>query len=277
MAGIRFPATSFRDIKLFITFVAKNYSNRRESRTAGGGNYYSGRDTIAEYTLPVPMNMTSSTNIDFDRGKTNETPFIESLLGMFTSQGGGGRSLLSFATQLPLVGGIISPSFIRDLTIGGQAGLVDQDRSEMLFNQANFRTFQFNFSMVARNEVDAAVASQIANGFETNAYPIPDKVNQSMRHPPLWQWYVTASEGGKIASGKLWAGQPQTSVLTSVTVNRTGGGGVYAVKDSGVGFTDEPQPLVTNLSLTYTELEPNLQDDNGNIISRSAALTRDSF
>ena len=102
MAGIRFPATSFKDIKLFITFVAKNYSNRREARTSGGGNYYSGRDTIAEYTLPVPMNMTSSTNIDFDRGKTNETPFIESLLGMFTSQGGGGRSLLSFATQLPL-------------------------------------------------------------------------------------------------------------------------------------------------------------------------------
>ena len=275
MAGIRFPATSFKDIKLFITFVAKNYSNRREARTSGGGNYYSGRDTIAEYTLPVPMNMTSSTNIDFDRGKTNETPFIESLLGMFTSQGGGGRSLLSFATQLPLP---FSASFLRDLTVGGQAGLVDQDRSEMLFNQANFRTFQFNFSMVARNEVDAEIASQIANGFETNAYPIPDKVNQSMRHPPLWQWYVTASEGGKIASGKLWAGQPQTSVLTSVTVNRTGGGGVYSVKDSGIGRGgDGPQPLVTNLSLTYTELEPNLQDDNGNIISRSAALTRDSF
>ena len=275
MAGIRFPATSFKDIKLFITFVAKNYSNRREARTSGGGNYYSGRDTIAEYTLPVPMNMTSSTNIDFDRGKTNETPFIESLLGMFTSQGGGGRSLLSFATQLPLP---FSASFLRDLTVGGQAGLVDQDRSEMLFNQANFRTFQFNFSMVARNEVDAEIASQIANGFETNAYPIPDKVNQSMRHPPLWQWYVTASEGGKIASGKLWAGQPQTSVLTSVTVNRTGGGGVYSVKDSGIGRGGEPQPLVTNLSsLTYTELEPNLQDDNGNIISRSAALTRDSF
>ena len=274
MAGIRFPATSFKDIKLFITFVAKNYSNRREARTSGGGNYYSGRDTIAEYTLPVPMNMTSSTNIDFDRGKTNETPFIESLLGMFTSQGGGGRSLLSFATQLPLP---FSASFLRDLTIGGQAGLVDQDRSEMLFNQANFRTFQFNFSLVARNEVDAEIASQIANGFETNAYPIPDRVNQSMRHPPLWQWYVTASEGGKIASGKLWAGQPQTSVLTSVTVNRTGGGGVYSVKDSGIGRGGEPQPLVTNLSLTYTELEPNLQDDNGNIISRSAALTRDSF
>ena len=274
MAGIRFPATSFKDIKLFITFVAKNYSNRREARTSGGGNYYSGRDTIAEYTLPVPMNMTSSTNIDFDRGKTNETPFIESLLGMFTSQGGGGRSLLSFATQLPLP---FSASFLRDLTVGGQAGLVDQDRSEMLFNQANFRTFQFNFSLVARNEVDAEIASQIANGFETNAYPIPDKVNQSMRHPPLWQWYVTASEGGKIASGKLWAGQPQTSVLTSVTVNRTGGGGVYSVKDSGIGRGGEPQPLVTNLSLTYTELEPNLQDDNGNIISRSAALTRDTF
>jgi len=263
---LRFPLVGSRDIPLYISFTARQYSNRRQSRTAGGGNLYTGRDALFSAMLPVPINMTSASNIDYDRGKTNENAFIEGILGMGSGQDGGGRSLASLISNLPFLGGF-SPSFLRDLTVGGNMGLVDQDRGEMLFNQAQFRTFQFNFSMVAKNSSDAQAASDISNGFETFSYPQPDLTNQSMLHPPLWQWYVLANtEDGKISSSKLWAGQPQTSVLSSVTVNRTGAGGAYSV---------DGKPLVTNLSLTFTELEPNLQL-NGNLLSRSAALTRPS-
>lgn len=274
MAGLRFPITGFKEIPLFITFTARDYTNRRANRVAGGGNFFSQESKLVQFTLPVPTNMTSSTNIDFERGKTNETPIIEGLLGMFTDQGGGARSFGSLLASLPLIGRIASPNFIRDITVGGQLGLVDQDRSEMLFNQAQFRTFQFNFSMVAKNRLDAERASEIANAAEAFALPSPDIVNQKMFHPPLWQWYVTAQGAGKTETAKLWAGQPQTSVLTAVTVNRTGAGGAFSVTDKSGGSV--PKPLVTNLSLTFTELEPNLQN-LGEIISRSAALTRDSF
>ena len=167
----------------------------------------------------------------------------------------------------------LSPSLLADLTVGGYIGLVDMDREELLFSGAGNRTFQFNFSMLARSNEEAVLISQLATAFEAHSLPEPSALtNEKMFHPPLWQWYVFGSNGRQYRNldAGTWTGFSQTSVLTDVRVNRTGAGGAFS---SPIG-----DPIAITLSLSFTELEPNLRFPGSNVIgSNSQIITRDSF
>ena len=257
---------------MWINFTARNYTNRRASRAAGGGNALRGRGPLFQATLPVPPNMSSSSSIEYNEGESTTTPLIEGALTAAGQQGGFFRTLGGLVSQLPIVKGL-SPSLLADLTVGGYIGLVDMDRQELLFSGAGNRTFQFNFSMLARSNEEAVLISQLATAFEAHSLPEPSNLtNEKMYHPPLWQWYVFGSNGRQYRNldAGTWTGFSQTSVLTDVRVNRTGAGGAFS--------TPIGDPIAITLSLSFTELEPNLRFPGSNVIgSNSQIITRDSF
>ena len=266
---MEFPRSQSDEIQLWITFEARKYTNRQEGRAAGGGRQFGGRDAIFSATLPVPPNMSSSVSANYERGETAVNPLIEGAMALAGEGEGRLRVLGSFASKLPIIKGL-SPGFIADLTTSGYFGAVDMDQSEMRFTQMEHRNFQFNFNMIAKNNEESAVMEAIASGFETNALPSPSRItNEKMFHPPLWSWYVMSREGRQFNS-RTWAGQPQTSVLTDVRVNRTAAGGAYA--------TSSGKPMAINFALNYTELEPAVRDPEGTrILSRSRSNRRASF
>tara|TARA_E500000318_G_C3520386_1_gene196140 strand:- start:239 stop:1045 length:807 start_codon:yes stop_codon:yes gene_type:complete len=268
---MQFPRSQSDEIQLWITFEARKYTNRQEGRAGGGGRQagLGGRDAIFSATLPVPPNMSSSVSANYERGETAVNPLIEGTLALAGEGEGRLRVLGSFVSKLPIIKGL-SPGFIADLTTSGYFGAVDMDQSEMRFTQMEHRNFQFNFNMIAKNNAESAAMEEIANGFEVNALPSPSRLtNEKMFHPPLWSWYVMSKEGRQFNS-RTWAGQPQTSVLTDVRVNRTAAGGAYA--------TNNGKPMAVNLALNFTELEPSLRDPDGTrILSRSRSNRRASF
>ena len=267
-----YPKEKPSEIELWINFTARNYTNRRASRVAGGGNRLRGRDPIFQATLPVPPSMASASSVSYDEGESTTNPAIEGLLTAAGQQGGFFRTLGGLVSQLPIVKGL-SPSLLADLTVGGYIGLVDMDKKELLFKDAGHRTFQFTFSMLARSNAEAELISQLATAFEAHSLPEPSNLtNEKMFHPPLWQWYVFGRSGRQYRNldAGTWTGFSQTSVLTDVRVNRTGAGGAYS--------TPTGDPLAINLSLSFTELEPNLRFPGSNAIgSNSQIITRDSF
>ena len=267
-----YPKVKPSEVQLWINFTARNYTNRRASRAAGGGNLLRGRGPLFQATLPVPPNMSSASNIKYEEGESTTTPLIEGALTATGQQGGFFRTLGGLVSQIPVVKGL-SPSLLADLTVGGYIGLVDMDREELLFAGAGNRTFQFNFSMLARSNEEASLISQLATAFEAHSLPEPSAVtNEKMFHPPLWQWYVFGSNGRQFRNldAGTWTGFSQTSVLTDVRVNRTGAGGAFS--------SPEGDPIAITLSLAFTELEPNLRFPGSNVIgSNSQIITRDSF
>tara|TARA_Y100000114_G_C11680990_1_gene288579 strand:- start:59 stop:880 length:822 start_codon:yes stop_codon:yes gene_type:complete len=267
-----YPKVKPSEVQLWINFTARNYTNRRASRAAGGGNALRGRGPLFQATLPVPPNMSSSSSIEYNEGESTTTPLIEGALTAAGQQGGFFRTLGGLVSQLPIVKGL-SPSLLADLTVGGYIGLVDMDRQELLFSGAGNRTFQFNFSMLARSNEEAVLISQLATAFEAHSLPEPSNLtNEKMYHPPLWQWYVFGSNGRQYRNldAGTWTGFSQTSVLTDVRVNRTGAGGAFS--------TPIGDPIAITLSLSFTELEPNLRFPGSNVIgSNSQIITRDSF
>jgi hypothetical protein len=267
-----YPKVKPSEVQLWINFTARNYTNRRASRAAGGGNALRGRGPLFQATLPVPPNMSSSSSIEYNEGESTTTPLIEGALTLGGQQGGFLRSVGGLVSQLPVVKGL-SPSLLADLTVGGYIGMVDMDRGELLFSGSGHRTFQFNFSMLARSDEEASLISQLATAFEAHSLPEPSAItNEKMFHPPIWQWYVFGNNGRQYRNldAGIWTGFAQTSVLTDVRVNRTGAGGAYS-SPSG-------DPIAITLSLSFTELEPNLRFPRSNQIgSNSQVITRDSF
>ena len=268
-----YPFYRQNEVRYWLNFSARRYSNRRAEKAAGGR-----KGNLVKILLPMPTNMNSTSNVNYEVDQSNETPFIEVIkesldklkTGNFL---GAGRRLL---------GGIFDPitESIIDLTVGGNLGRVSMDTGESLFQSANPRTFNFSFALIARTPAEATAIGRIAKAFESYALPFPatsllgNISANAMIHPPLWSWkpYTTNPTGVGKASTlsqnsnlEFWTSSPQTSVLTQVSVDKTPLNGIFASSNDA--------PIATIINLQYLELEPNM-NVNGRIRSRSAVTSQ---
>lgn len=270
---LSYPFYRQNEVRYWLHFTARRYSNRRAQKAAGGRP-----GKLVDITLPMPTNMNSTSNVNYEIDQSNETPFIEviqSSLSKLMSGDvlGAGRRLL---------GGVLDPlaESIIDLTVGGNLGRVSMDTGESLFQSANPRTFNFSFALIARNAAEASAIGRIAKAFESYALPFPatslagNISANAMIHPPLWTWspYTTTPTGFGFAQTKdenanleFWTSSPQTSVLTQVSVDKTPLNGIFASSNDA--------PIATIINLQYLELEPNM-NVNGRIRSRSSVTSK---
>ena len=267
--NLEYPEYRQNEVRYWLNFSARRYSNRREAKVAGGV-----KGKLVNILLPMPTNMNSTSNVNYEIDQSNETPFIEVIKDSMSDLMAGN---VIKGTQRA-IGGILDPVMesIIDLTVGGNLGRVSMDTGESLFQSANPRTFNFSFALIARNASESTKIGRIAKAFESYALPFPatslagNISANAMIHPPLWKWepYVTTPTGFGFAQTKeknsnleFWTSSPQTSVLTQVSVDKTP---LNTISGSG-----SDAPIATIINLQYLELEPNM-NVNGRIKSRSA-------
>lgn len=271
--NLEYPEYRQNEVRYWLNFSARRYSNRRAEK-AGGGR----KGKLVDITLPMPTNMNSTSNVNYEIDQSNETPFIEVIQSSLDQLMAG--NVLGAAKRA--IGGILDPlsESIIDLTVGGNLGRVSMDTGESLFQSANPRTFNFSFALIARNASESTKIGRIAKAFEAYALPFPatslagNISANAMIHPPLWSWspYVTTPTGFGFVQTKeqkpnleFWTSSPQTSVLTQVSVDKTP---LNTISGSG-----SDAPIATIITLQYLELEPNM-NVNGRIRSRSAITSK---
>lgn len=270
---LSYPEYRQNEVRYWLNFSARRYSNRRSEKAAGGR-----KGKLVNITLPMPTNMNSTSNVNYEVDQSNETPFIEVIQGSLDQLMSG--NVIGAAKRA--IGGILDPlaESIIDLTVGGNLGRVSMDTGESLFQSANPRTFNFSFALIARNASESTKIGRIAKAFESYALPFPatslagNISANAMIHPPLWSWspYTTTPTGFGFAQTKeqnsnleFWTSSPQTSVLTQVSVDKTP---LNTISGSG-----SDAPIATIITLQYLELEPNM-NVNGKIRSRSAITSK---
>mgnify|MGYP003118300160 CR=1 FL=1 len=271
---------AFDDVKLWFGFNARPYSNRRKLRaktyTGNDGttvNQVPGRSIAhTKIYLPMPVNLASKTNISYTAEETTQTALGEALLGADISDNSivsgfiRGRNL-ALTTLLGGVGDISS--------FAAGRGIVTQDNLDATFESALGRTFTFKYTLIAKDADEASLIADICQQFKIFSLPQQTNLPTRVIQPPLWSWdgYRYVNEGGKksfkkmsLRDNEVWNDNAQTSVLTSVDIDRTGAGGVHPIGVGG-GFL----PIVTTMTLTFVEIEPLVRLTSGLITNRSGA------
>ena len=280
---IAFPneqSRAFDDVKLWFGFNARPYSNRREFRaktfTGNDGktvNQVPGR--AKEHTkiyLPMPVNLASKTNISYTAEETTQTALGEAILGADIRDNlvEGGLARLGNLGLTTLLGGLGDIS-----SFAAGRGIVTQDNLDATFESALGRTFTFKYTLIAKDADEASLIADICQQFKIFSLPQQTNLPTRVIQPPLWSWdgYRYVNEGGKksfkkmsLRDNEVWNDNAQTSVLTSVDIDRTGAGGVHPIGVAG-GFL----PIVTTMTLTFVEIEPLVRLTSGLITNRSGA------
>lgn len=279
---------AFEDVKLWFGFNVKPYSNRRTLRA----KVYSDADGIRRQVpgrgakpltkiyLPMPVNLASKTNIAYTAEETTQTALGEAFFGAGVDLGDRAGNLFS-TLFLGAVGEL--------LPIANPLGLVVQDNLDATFDSAVGRTFTFKYTLIAKDPDEASLISDICQQFKIFSLPTQTEVPTRVIQPPLWSWdgykYLDIPRDEQnmdvppairqtkefkqmsIKENQTWNDDAQTSVLTSVDIDRTGAGGIHPI-GVGKGFL----PIVTTLTLTFVELEPLVRlSTSGIITNRSGA------
>ena len=271
---------AFDDVKLWFGFNARPYSNRRKFRaktfTGNDGttvNQVPGRSIAhTKIYLPMPVNLASKTNVSYTAEETTQTPLGEALLGAEVGdnifESGGIRALNLLATA-----GLGGLGDISSFTAG--RGIVTQDNLDATFESALGRTFTFKYTLIAKDADEASLIADICQQFKIFSLPQQTNLPTRVIQPPLWSWdgYRYVDEDGKksfkelsLRDNEVWNDNAQTSVLTSVDIDRTGAGGIHPIGVGG-GFL----PIVTTMTLTFVEIEPLVRLTSGLITNRSGA------
>lgn len=284
---------AFDDVKLWFGFNARPYSNRRQYRaktfTEGSGktlNQVPGRATPhTKIFLPMPVNLASKTNISYTAEETTQTALGEAIFGAEV----GDNIFESGATRafnLALTAFLGAAGDISSFAAG--RGIVTQDNLDATFESALGRTFTFKYTLIAKDADEASLIADICQQFKIFSLPQQTFLPTRVIQPPLWSWdgykYVDIPideqnpnippeqrrtkkfEEMTLRENDVWNDNAQTSVLTSVDIDRTGAGGVHPIGVGG-GFL----PIVTTMTLTFVEVEPLVRLASGLITNRSGA------
>ena len=163
-----------------------------------------------------------------------------------------------------------------------------QDNLDATFESALGRTFTFKYTLIAKDADEASLIADICQQFKIFSLPQQTQLPTRVIQPPLWSWdgykYVDIPideqnpnippdirqtkkfEEMTLRENDVWNDNAQTSVLTSVDIDRTGAGGVHPIGVGG-GFL----PIVTTMTLTFVEIEPLVRLASGLITNRSGA------
>ena len=156
------------------------------------------------------------------------------------------------------------------LGVSAMRGERPMDERDTIFKGANFRTHNYDWTLVPKTSAEAKVIAKIATCFQTLAYP--SKNVQSAQfysrviHPPIWHIAsvdltgtpdkndreTKAGKGGTGRTKQRWTMYPLPSVLSSVSIKSRGA-------ENGpwmIGGRTDAWPAATRISLQFTELEP---------------------
>lgn len=239
MPTLQFPPAGdpwTQEIAHWLTFYCADYSTFAASRTRSSviGRSYN------QITIPYPTEANTLNTIRYTSGGSMNVMALErGLVGTIGQQISATKELFS--------------SFLS----GGN--VIRFDHFETVFEPGSRRTHAFNINMIAKNAAQSLVASEIAQIFQSNMYPIASTESiLTMRHPPLW---VIRAFGPRF---RYWDGEPLVSVLQSVDINRSQILNTPFAGESGA-------PIAVNLKLVFIELEPAMQVGNGSLglMSRS--------
>ena len=218
---------------LALNFKAVPYSNKQSIRSnAPGGK------TFADITLPMPKGMQSNTNITYSEGESETTG------GLFDPTSGG------FLQSVFTLGG--ATTFFKDITgIAAFAGQRPMDERDSIFKGAQMRKHSFSWTLVPKESNDAKQIKEIAQAFQTLAYPFmsDNQTYSRVIHPPIWHISALDLFNGRSGAFQFDMG-PLPSVLSNVSIKTTEGG-VYVKNAGGRAF-----PASTTISVEYVELEP---------------------
>jgi hypothetical protein len=248
---------------------------------------YSGMDEkIATIFVPVPKQLVSSTSIKY----TDDTTTLTSLKSI-------GIGALELITEGLGIGKAVATQ---------TEGRRDIDNTQTLFSNAEKRSFNLSFTLLATTTEEAREVALIANTFHALALPTLKASSAESTGS------VAASAGSGAAIGAIfgpvgiaigagvgavgslikidkgyspplwrfgvgmgltgkidpsWLGQIQLCVLKSVSVNTAAGGSPYSIEDS----ENMPKPLLTSFSLSFTEVDPVYRLEDGiTIISKNS-------
>ena len=212
-----------------IRFRAGPYSIFSESRDEKPSGEF------ADITLPLIKNMSRDNSINYGMGETETGHLFDFTLGgvkEFFKTGGG------FLTAAKDILGISS--------VMGQRPM---DMRDSVYQGANFRTHNFEWTLVPKCDNDVQEITDICNAFQTCAYPMMSGFESASRviHPPVWSIDAMGIGLSEDEMAERWTFKCLPSVLKSVSINSTPEG-TYHFKGKS--------PAVVNLRLSFQELEP---------------------
>ena len=214
-------------IPVHINFVADVYENKQMFReNAIKGN-------LADITLPLPMDLTDSSAINYATGQSETTG------GIWDMTPGGWRETWRSWFGLKT----LAADFLGTSSLYGQRPM---DERDSIFKGAEFRSHSFAWILVPKNKTMGKKIDEIVKTFQRMAYPMSsaDEVYSRVVHPPVWQIstkdYVNGLEN-------TWVIDPLPAVLEKVSIKTA---------DGALHQTQGGYPAATALSVTFKELEP---------------------
>lgn len=128
--------------------------------------------------------------------------------------------------------------------VAGKFGYAFNPNMEIYFKQPNFRTFEFTFPFLPKNEKESVAVEEIVSEFEKYSMPEFSKEKNIYKYPKVWQISTKAKIGKGFNS--------RTCVLESFNVN-------YGA-DAGYTTFIDGKPVMTTLKLSFKEIELWSQD-----------------
>ena len=214
--------------------------------------------------IPAPKQMQSMTKIKY----VDDTNALQGLINT-ASQIGSVVTDLIISTYNPFLG---ASSMLAGKAREISTGRRDLDTTDAMFSNAEKRSYNITFTLVATSDDEAKEIANIVNVFQ--ALSLPNKQNswslniatpyQAKAYPPpLWKFGIGLGINPFI--DPTWLGQTSFCVLHSVIVNTTTGGSPYMMEGG--------KPLMTTVNLMFTDYEPAYRmGDSYTIVPRSTTI-----
>ena len=262
---IRFPAgdgSGEENVKMWFQFQCKEFSAIREDRLwdptslRGGGR----GEALTTIILPMPPNLASEQRNNFSSKNTPATFLVSEGLALEDSQ-------LEEA-----FGAVMSQLMLQ----AQKFGLNVTDTKDNIFESSAPRTFSCKCAIIAKTLTEANIITNICQRFKLFSLPTATAYRGRVQSPPFWTWAGYAIIDGNPRpldkeEQATWTDNAQISVLTNISIDRTGANGLTPI--SGKFDDDQILPIVTTLNLTFNEVEPNmLVRESLDFVNRSTAF-----
>tara|TARA_R100000008_G_C3572269_1_gene162956 strand:- start:650 stop:1585 length:936 start_codon:yes stop_codon:yes gene_type:complete len=267
------------NVPLWLQMTAVPYEQKTQMRDnaadPGSSNNY------ATVSLPLPVEITNANSANYASGTVFGRGGLFDVTNAMIAEGrstsAGVSKIVADYMDTGVEGALenVPTALIEALAksakdaFGFQNREMPMDLRDQVFSGVNFRNFTYSWQLIPKTVDDAFRVATICNAFQTLLYPIRNVENNfgasRVLHPPMWFISTFDYSGG--GPKNRWTMYPQICLLQSVSVQpRTGAGSPWVL-----GSGDGPWPAITNLSVNFVELEPNINVGN-RIANRSKVL-----
>lgn len=255
-AGLQFPnnlgtdqAKHYTLFKIYKT-DPKNLPELDFSLGSGGSNlssitlkrpYVKDPEMIALY---MPATVTNVQNAAYGNVEMGNVIAAAQALGSASDQnnllGGTGSFIAQLAQQNLKKGGSEARSIVGAYEI--QSGRIANNRTELIFENIDRRTFTFDFKMIPKTQTEALMIRQIVKSFRYHMAPSFDQnsiTNRTMIVPSLFEIEFKPNTSAYL---------PKIGLSVCSSCNVTYGG-------ARPQFYDDGSPVETSMTITFQEIE----------------------